>query len=59
MKTTTVQLVSQAAILVHDAIATTPLRSNLRDELENLAEQLDRVQSMIAENKYDEVGMER
>jgi hypothetical protein len=55
----TLDLLSKAAILLHDAASSTPRQSNLHDELENLAEQLDRVQSAVANNEYDEVGMER
>lgn len=55
----TLALLSKAAILLRDAAASSPTQSNLKDELENLAEQADRVQSMLAEHQYDEAGMEK
>jgi hypothetical protein len=49
----------QAAMeLLAKAKESAPLRSNLRDELDSLAEQCDVLQARIASQAYDEVGME-
>lgn len=51
--------VQTAAKLLERAASQSPESSNLRDELQSLAEQVTRVQNAIAANGYNAVGMDR